>query len=51
MDVHQKRLHVPLVDRSASGKPPVIVAVVGPPKVRVIFMKTFTRAARQQVDF
>ncbi|KAJ8609277.1 hypothetical protein MRB53_039218 [Persea americana] len=30
-DVGQKKLHVPLVDRSPETEPPVIVAVVGPP--------------------
>lgn len=30
-DVGQKKLHVPLVDRSPDTEPPVIIAVVGPP--------------------
>ena len=30
-EVLQKRLHVPLVDRSGTEPPPVVVAVVGPP--------------------
>ena len=31
-DKDEKRLHVPLVDRSSDTPPPVLVAVVGPPK-------------------
>lgn len=38
-DKEQKRLHVPQVDRSPLDQPPVIVAVVGPPKVIVVRMK------------
>ncbi|CCG83369.1 Ribosome biogenesis protein BMS1 homolog [Taphrina deformans PYCC 5710] len=30
-DVGQKKLHVPLVDRTSDTEPPVIIAVVGPP--------------------
>lgn len=30
-DVGQKKLHVPLVDRTPDTEPPVIIAVVGPP--------------------
>jgi ribosome biogenesis protein BMS1 len=33
IDREQKRLHVPLPDRSDAEPPPVMVAVVGPPKV------------------
>ena len=33
MDLAQKKLHVPQVDRSSDEPPPVIVAVVGPPGV------------------
>ena len=33
-DREQKRLHVPLADRSQEEPPPVMVAVVGPPKAR-----------------
>lgn len=32
-DLEEKRYHIPLVDRSPLEPPPVIVAVVGPPKV------------------
>ena len=32
LDVAQHRLHVPLVDRSVDSTPPIIIAVVGPPK-------------------
>ncbi|KAI3654767.1 hypothetical protein MP228_000147 [Amoeboaphelidium protococcarum] len=31
-DISERRLHVPLVDRTPEQQPPVIVAVVGPPK-------------------
>jgi ribosome biogenesis protein BMS1 len=31
MDLSQKRLHVPQVDRSVQEPPPIVVAVVGPP--------------------
>lgn len=34
IQVKEKRLHVPLVDRLPEEAPPVIVAVVGPPGVR-----------------
>jgi ribosome biogenesis protein BMS1 len=33
MDLEQKKLHVPLIDRSPILPPPVVVAVVGPPQV------------------
>jgi len=32
-DIEQKRLHVPLVDRTPDEAPPIMVAVVGPPGV------------------
>ncbi|KAI8927930.1 hypothetical protein BC831DRAFT_503643 [Entophlyctis helioformis] len=32
LDKEQKKLHVPLVDRSPLQAPPIIIAVVGPPK-------------------
>lgn len=32
-DIESKRLHVPLVDRTPLEPPPILVAVVGPPKV------------------
>jgi ribosome biogenesis protein BMS1 len=33
LDIEQKKLHVPLVDRTPQEPPPFIVAVVGPPGV------------------
>jgi ribosome biogenesis protein BMS1 len=33
MDIQEKRFHVPLVDRTPIEPPPIVVAVVGPPKV------------------
>ena len=33
-DREQKRLHVPLADRSLQEPPPIMIAVVGPPQVR-----------------
>lgn len=36
MDIEEKRLHVPLVDRTSLDPPPIVVAVVGPPKVFVL---------------
>lgn len=41
IQVKEKRLHVPLVDRLPEEAPPVIVAVVGPPGVRSIHSITF----------
>jgi len=36
IDREQKRLHVPLADRTQPDEPPpVMIAVVGPPKVRL----------------
>jgi len=32
----EKRLHVPLADRSLFEPPPVLIAVVGPPKVPIL---------------
>lgn len=32
-DIENKKLHVPLVDRTSLEPPPILVAVVGPPKV------------------
>jgi hypothetical protein len=37
MDMEQKRLHVPLVDRTSVEPPPIIVAVVGPAQVSFSF--------------
>lgn len=34
-DLKEKKLHVPLKDRTPIEPPPVIVAVVGPPKVSI----------------
>lgn len=35
LEKEQRRLHVPLVDRTAGLEPPpILIAVVGPPKVR-----------------
>ena len=33
MDLLEKKFHVPLVDRTPLEPPPIVVAVVGPPKV------------------
>jgi ribosome biogenesis protein BMS1 len=33
MDKDQKKLHVPMVDRTPLEAPPTVVAVVGPPGV------------------
>jgi ribosome biogenesis protein BMS1 len=33
LDLEQKRMHVPMVDRSGLEAPPIVVAVVGPPQV------------------
>ena len=35
MDIGEKKLHVPQVDRTPIEAPPVVVAVVGPPGVSV----------------
>jgi ribosome biogenesis protein BMS1 len=40
-DLDQKRLHVPLADRSLLEPPPVLIAVVGPPKVCLHFLTFF----------
>ena len=32
-DIEAKKHHIPLVDRKADEPPPVVVCVVGPPKV------------------
>ncbi|PNF19889.1 hypothetical protein B7P43_G12284 [Cryptotermes secundus] len=47
-DIETKKQHIPLVDRTPVEPPPVIVAVVGPPKVGKTtliqcLIKTFTR--------
>ncbi|RKP17090.1 AARP2CN-domain-containing protein, partial [Rozella allomycis CSF55] len=33
LDLGEKRLHVPMVDRTSMEPPPIVVAVVGPPEV------------------
>ena len=33
MDIKEKKKHIPVVDRTPAEPPPVLVAVVGPPKV------------------
>lgn len=33
LDVQEKKHHIPVVDRSVAEPPPILVAVVGPPKV------------------
>lgn len=33
MDVKEKKHHIPVVDRTPIEPPPIVVAVVGPPKV------------------
>jgi ribosome biogenesis protein BMS1 len=33
MDIGEKKLHVPQVDRTPLEAPPIVVAVVGPPGV------------------
>lgn len=48
-EVSQKRLHVPAVDRSSLGKPPVLVAVVGPPKVgKTTLIKSIVKSYTSQ---
>lgn len=37
MDLDQKKLHVPLVDRTPLEAPPIVVAVVGPPGVSFLY--------------
>jgi hypothetical protein len=37
MDLAEKKLHVPLVDRTPIEPPPIVVAVVGPPQVCFLF--------------
>jgi len=37
-ELQEKRLHVPLTDRSLHEPPPVLIAVVGPPKVSFSFL-------------
>jgi ribosome biogenesis protein BMS1 len=32
-DVKQKKIHIPLPDRSVTEPPPIVVGIVGPPKV------------------
>jgi ribosome biogenesis protein BMS1 len=36
MDLAEKKLHVPLVDRTPIEPPPIVVCVAGPPKVSKI---------------
>jgi len=38
MDIGEKKLHVPRVDRTPIQAPPIVVAVVGPPGVSTFFM-------------
>lgn len=33
LDIKAKKHHIPLVDRTPTEPPPVVVAIVGPPKV------------------
>ena len=33
LDIKEKKHHIPVVDRTPLEPPPVVVAVVGPPKV------------------
>lgn len=35
-DLGEKKLHVPMVDRTPIESPPVVIAVVGPPGVSII---------------
>ena len=48
LDVKEKKHHVPVVDRTPVEPPPIVVAVVGPPKVGKTtliqcLIKNFTR--------
>ncbi|XP_067140076.1 ribosome biogenesis protein BMS1 homolog [Centruroides vittatus] len=48
MDIQEKKHHIPLVDRTPLEPPPIIVAIVGPPKVgkttlMKCLVKNFTR--------
>jgi hypothetical protein len=45
MDREERKLHVPLVDRTPIEPPPVIVAVVGPPKVSIMLVEMYIRCA------
>lgn len=54
MDIEQKRMHVPLVDRSSLDPPPVTIAVVGPPgtgKTTLIksLVKRYTKQSLNEV--
>ncbi len=55
LDKKEKKHHVPLVDRTPTEPPPVLVAVVGPPKVGKTtliksLIKNFTRQKLSTVD-
>lgn len=48
LDVQEKKHHIPVVDRDVAEPPPILVAVVGPPKVGKstlvkCLVKNFTR--------
>lgn len=42
-DLGEKKLHVPLVDRTPLAPPPVVVAVVGPPGVCIGFNECYCK--------
>jgi hypothetical protein len=43
----EKRLHVPMVDRTPEEPPPVVIAVVGPPGVTSSFRLGANSAGRE----
>lgn len=47
MDMAQKKLHVPQIDRSVEEPPPIVVAVVGPPGVSVFVILSWLSVSRQ----
>ncbi len=54
-DIKEKKFHVPLVDRTPVEPPPVLVAVVGPPKVGKstlinCLIKNFTRQKLSEIN-
>ena len=54
LDIHEKKKHIPVVDRTPVEPPPVLVAVVGPPKVGKTtlihcLVRNFTRQKLSQI--
>jgi ribosome biogenesis protein BMS1 len=40
-DKEQTRIHIPVLEQAAETPPPFVVAVVGPPKVKYLFISCF----------